>query len=197
MTTATAAAPLIDPRPAATPVVVPLRRSLPWGEVAPTVAPRPAYSPADLLAVAKAHAGSLSVALRPEAPEPTERTYRLLASDDDVEVWVIHWPAGGHIELHDHGESSGAVWVVRGSLEEHVAEFNGPRAALRRRRVDHGGGISFGSRYVHDVHNAGPQAATSVHAYSPPLQSMTYYGFGLRSLTVARTEHRAGQHWEP
>ncbi len=193
MTTATA--PLIDKRPAATPVVTPLLRRPPSGTGGPRL--RPAYTPAELLGLARAHAGCVGIAPVPGAPQSTERTYRLVASDDVVEVWVIHWPAGGHLELHDHGGSAGALWVVCGSLEEHVADFDGPRASLRRRSLGASSGIGFGSRYVHDVRNAGPESATSVHAYSPPLRSMTYYRIGQCALTVARPEHRPGPDWAP
>ena len=70
----------------------------------------------------------------------------------------------------------------------------GRGATLRRRNVGASNGIGFGPRYVHDVRNAGPESATSIHAYSPPLRSMTYYRFGLRALTVAahRATARAG-----
>ena len=33
----------------------------------------------------------------------------------------------------------------------------------------------FAAGHVHTVWNDGPAAATSIHAYSPPLHSMTYY----------------------
>jgi hypothetical protein len=35
--------------------------------------------------------------------------------------------------------------------------------------------VGFGPRYVHDVRNLGSLPAVSVHAYSSPLTSMTYY----------------------
>ena len=34
---------------------------------------------------------------------------------------------------------------------------------------------SFGPGYVHNLGNDGTVQATSIHAYSPPLSTMTYY----------------------
>src|SRR5690348_3260642 len=47
-----------------------------------------------------------------------ERSWRLLARTDMYDAWLIAWPAGGAIELHDHGGSSGAIVVVSGALTE-------------------------------------------------------------------------------
>ena len=123
-----------------------------------------------------------------------ERSYELLELTDDVEVWVIRWPVGGHLQLHDHGGSSGAFWVVGGSLEERYVAENG---SLRERHVSLGGGTAFGPRYVHDVRNGGVGTATSVHAYSPPMPGMTFYRTGPGGLVAERAEYRSDPSWAP
>ena len=96
---------------------------------------------------------------------------RLLASEA-YEVWVIGWTTGQHVRPHDHGRSAGAIVVVEGELVEVLPEAGGPM-------VDHplAGGrvrpVPVGT--VHDVVNRAPEPATSLHVYSPPLSSMTYY----------------------
>ena len=48
---------------------------------------------------------------------------------------------------------------------------------------------SFGPHYVHDVQNSSTgSVAVSVHAYSPPLSSMTRYNVTSGGLAVAGTE---------
>jgi len=48
---------------------------------------------------------------------------------------------------------------------------------------------AFGPHYVHDVRNgADSSVAVSVHAYSPPLSSMTRYDLTPSGLAVAGTE---------
>jgi predicted metal-dependent enzyme (double-stranded beta helix superfamily) len=127
-------------------------------------------------------------------PDLTERRYELLELTDELEIWAIHWPQGQGLELHDHGGSVGALWVVEGSLEEHYVQ---PDRSLARRSIVSGGGAAFGPRYVHDVVNTQAAPATSVHAYSPPMESMTFYRHGSEGLTVDRAEYRADPSWAP
>jgi predicted metal-dependent enzyme (double-stranded beta helix superfamily) len=99
------------------------------------------------------------------------RPVRLLAAGA-YEVWAIGWTTGQHVRPHDHGRSAGALVVVEGELVEVLPQPGGP--ALERNlgtgRVRH-----LGIGTVHDVLNRAPEPATSLHVYSPPLTSMTYY----------------------
>jgi hypothetical protein len=106
--------------------------------------------------------------------DPGRRWYRSLFRNDDYEVWLLGWDVGQDIVIHDHGGSSGAFVVTDGRLiERHTQRSR--RGPLRIRAHGVGQGASFGPAYVHDLGNAGPGVATSVHAYSPPLTTMTYY----------------------
>jgi mannose-6-phosphate isomerase-like protein (cupin superfamily) len=108
-----------------------------------------------------------------DAGLPIERAHRRLEVRGDFEAWAIYWPQGGRLEMHDHGGSSGAFWVVSGRLREDFSTSLAGR--IRRREVSAGNGIAFGPRYFHDVINDRPEAATSVHVYSPRLTSLTHY----------------------
>jgi predicted metal-dependent enzyme (double-stranded beta helix superfamily) len=119
-----------------------------------------------------------------------ERAWRLVADSDAYEAWVIGWPAGGALELHDHGGSRGVVSVVAGSLlETSVAHF-GDRLALRTRTVSAATSpLSIGVGRIHDVTNLGPGPALSVHVYSPRLTSMTFFELTHDELRAHRTEY--------
>jgi hypothetical protein len=95
---------------------------------------------------------------------------RLLATEL-YEAWLLQWGVGHGVELHDHGGAAGALTVVEGRL----VEVEGALGCPRRRVIDRGASRSFGADLVHDVVNIGPAAATSIHVYSPPLTSMTFY----------------------
>jgi Cysteine dioxygenase type I len=127
-------------------------------------------------------------------PDLDERRYDLLETADDFEIWAIQWPQGQGLELHDHGGAAGALWVVEGSLEEH---YIGADATVCRRSIAAGAGAAFGPSYVHDVLNVEATPATSVHAYSPPLQSMTFYRRDGRGLRAERAEYRSDSSWAP
>jgi len=122
------------------------------------------------------------------------RDYELLELSDHFEVWVIHWPSDGLLQLHDHGGSSGALYVVSGSLDEGTVSAANTH---ERRSIGAGQGTSFGPRHVHDVVNQGPGVATSVHVYSPPMEKMTFFTLRAGGLVPDHTEYRADPTWAP
>jgi hypothetical protein len=67
----------------------------------------------------------------------------------------------------------GALTVVSGRLVEQRWTGDG----LRTRTLRAGGSAGFPLGHVHDVSNRAAEPAVSVHAYSPPLTAMSYYGF--------------------
>ena len=102
------------------------------------------------------------------------RRYRRLLSTDQYDAWLISWPPGTGLDLHDHGGSAGAFTVVDGTLHETVASGS----TLTTHRLTAGETARFGVDHVHAVINQGDRTATSVHVYSPPLQSMDFYEHG-------------------
>jgi hypothetical protein len=101
-----------------------------------------------------------------------QRIYR----DRRVDVWLISWLPSQGTQLHDHGGSAGSFTVLSGQLSEAVYVSTGARAGTLRERVHPAGrSIGFDARYVHDVRNTSDRPAISVHAYSRPLASMTYW----------------------
>jgi hypothetical protein len=106
-------------------------------------------------------------------PLPQQRSYRRIVASPNLEAWVILWPEGGRLQLHDHGGASGALTVVSGSLDERfLAEGRGPGGY---RRIAAGQGVSFDGSYIHDVYNPHPVPATSVHIYSSASRAMRFY----------------------
>jgi len=108
--------------------------------------------------------------LRPGESEH-ERHYERVLVTPTYEAWVIYWPAGTGLDLHDHGNSAGAFAVVDGQLGETRVEQGGPVA----RELSRGDVVSFVAGQVHGVANDSARAATSVHVYSPPISAMNYY----------------------
>ncbi|MDQ1672427.1 MAG: hypothetical protein QOC98_989, partial [Frankiaceae bacterium] len=121
--------------------------------------------------------------------EPTSRWYGSLFRDDVVDLWLLTWQQDNSTDLHDHGGSSGAFRVVSGALSEfRPALGNDGDVVLRRTVRRPGATVSFGPRLVHDVHNVDAVPAVSLHVYSPPLSSMTYYDVAGRGLSARHTE---------
>jgi len=95
------------------------------------------------------------------------RPVRLLATDA-YEVWVIGWTQSQAVDMHDHGGSAGVLVVADGELTERRAGRDPEHlAAGTHQRLER--------TVVHEVANMGPDPATSIHVYSPPLVAMGYY----------------------
>ena len=91
--------------------------------------------------------------------DPDERFAALVDRMPGQEVWLMSWLPGQTTGLHDHGQASGAFTIVSGELTEHVAHRGHPHAVgIGQSRV-------FGPGYVHEVRNAGPDPAISIHVY--------------------------------
>ena len=105
--------------------------------------------------------------------DPVMRWFVRLYGTADVEAWLLTWTEEQSVELHDHGGSSGAILVVEGTLTEDFSD--GPLAPLRRVTWPTGSVHSFGPSRVHDIRNVTAAPATSIHVYSPPLTTMTFY----------------------
>lgn len=108
--------------------------------------------------------------LRPGESEHQRHYERVLATPS-YEAWIIYWPAGTALDLHDHGDSAGAFAVVAGRLDETRVAAGGPEVQHLRA----GDVTSFARGDVHGVANTAGVGATSVHVYSPPIKAMTYY----------------------
>jgi len=100
------------------------------------------------------------------------RWWTSLGATPHWDAWLEGWPQGDAIELHDHGGSTAVVQVLAGRLLETWLD---DRGRFRRRRLDAGTSVWLGREHVHDLVNVDRVAALSVHVYSPPLQTMTWY----------------------
>jgi predicted metal-dependent enzyme (double-stranded beta helix superfamily) len=131
------------------------------------------------------------------ALDAEQRSWRLMARTPDFDAWLIAWPSGGRVELHDHGTSTGAVSVVSGTLVEAVPwRDDTGRLSLVRHELHAGATLGFGAGHVHDVTNESGSHALSLHVYSPALTAMTFYevaGGRLAVREVAWTEDGSGE----
>lgn len=123
-----------------------------------------------LLRIARLFASNKHLMARVD-PAATERTRIELDITAYLEVWLMAWPSGSSAGWHDHGQSSGAMRVVAGSLT-HETWRDGGLAEVDLRETDE---FSFVPGLVHNMGNIGDCIALSVHAYSPGLTQMTPY----------------------
>lgn len=134
--------------------------------------PRTQLNPLELIDLTRFYAREVAAGQYPYVDfDPGERWHQRIYRDPRVDVWLISWLPEQGTQLHDHGGSSGAFTVLTGLLTEAVFST----AGLRELTHPSDNSVGFGPHYVHDVRNLADVAAVSVHAYSKPLTSMTYY----------------------
>ena len=104
----------------------------------------------------------------PGAAALTTRSWRRVAATAEFDAWLIAWPRGGEIDLHDHGDSRGALSVLEGVLTEYVPAWAGG-AYLEMDRLELRSGTTrrLGGGYVHSVTNESDRHALSLHVLQP------------------------------
>jgi len=154
--------------------------------------PAPALVPRDTLAaIAEGLARSFARSDIARAGDEGRRYVRLLQTPA-YEAWLTAWSPAADLDLHDHGGSQGAFHVVGGHLLESYSDLERPRP-LQTHRLGAGQTSRLTATTVHRVWNPGPAEALSVHVYSPPLTSMTFFDDSPdRFLAPLRTERVQG-----
>ncbi len=144
-------------------------------------------SPAQLLRMARELAGDRDRWLARVEHRADQRWFERVALADDHDVWLIGWDAFQGVDLHDHGEAVGVLYVVDGELvETSKVPGSGP---LVEQTLPAGTARAFGADHVHRLVNPSARPATSLHLYSPPLTSMGFYRAGAgRTLERTHTE---------
>jgi quercetin dioxygenase-like cupin family protein len=157
------------------------------GTVPTGIAPNPAPH-LDLVDIACGLAEATELLGVPAPPGAPVRAWVRLAGNPAFDAWLMWWPPGGGVDFHDHGGSAGAIVVLSGSLVEVQPGCRQPR----RRELRKGATRAIAPDAVHDVVNEGSTAAVSVHVYSPPLTTMTFYDpDGREPLRVAAVRNDA------
>ena len=117
----------------------------------------------------------------------SERFYVRLHLDDTLEVWLICWSQQQDTGFHDHNGSRGAVAVTDGALEERrLADRGRPRTHRRCPQQRHGV-LVRPNPYPRRQPDRPALAATSIHAYSPPLGEMGFYELTANGLLSRRS----------
>jgi predicted metal-dependent enzyme (double-stranded beta helix superfamily) len=151
-------------------------------------------SPANLEPIVRQFAGNRGSWAPRVRFDPVRRWFTLLDTTCDYQVWLLSWLPGQSTGIHDHGGSVGAFAVVAGVLTERSA-VPGRGTPCPPMTLAGGQVRSFGPAHIHDVSNAGPAPAISIHVYAPALEVMRRYVLDPRVGPVAVGSERAGVDW--
>lgn len=103
--------------------------------------------------------------------DPDQRVFERLIDEPEMEAWLICWMPGHDTGFHDHGQSSGAVTVLSGSVREERFDLS----ETTSRVFAPGDTFDFIPSVIHRVTHTGDQAAVTLHAYSPRLSRVGAY----------------------
>ena len=104
------------------------------------------------------------------APVGEGRRWRRLVATDRYEAWVIAWPHGTGLALHDHAGSTAGVAMVSGRLRERYLASG----RLHTRWWTAGDALALPADHAHEVLSLDGTEAVSVHVYSPPLGEVRF-----------------------
>jgi cysteine dioxygenase len=111
--------------------------------------------------------------------DPGQQLYgrHLLLKNENVEVVVIHLPAGRSTPIHDHGHSIGCAWVIEGDLLDisFALDDHGYPENVRESRAVAGEILEESHGQIHRLTNPGRRRMISLHAYAPPIQNSNKY----------------------
>jgi hypothetical protein len=128
--------------------------------------------------------------------DPNKRLWYQLYRDPHLDVWLICWDHAQDTGYHDHDVSSGAVYVVEGTLlEDYFFRTDDGWVQVRTRERPPGSVWDFDSSSIHGLRHAGGPPVVSIHCYSPALWRMGYYEpgpLGLRREPITYADEVAG-----
>jgi hypothetical protein len=132
--------------------------------------------------------------------DPETRYFRQLHRDANVDIWLECWENTQDTGYHDHDISSGAVYVIEGTLVEDYL-WRDENGWIREESREHPAGsvFDFDGARIHGMrHPEGGEPATSIHVYSPSLWRMGWYEAGengmRRTAITYADEMAAGEH---
>lgn len=128
--------------------------------------------------------------------DPQSRYYTQLYRDGNIDIWLICWVEAQDTGYHDHDISSGAVYVIEGTLHEDYLYRDADGWVRELTRERHAGSsFHFDGSSIHGMRHAGGPPATSIHVYSPALWRMGHYEpgpSGLRRTSITYADELIG-----
>jgi hypothetical protein len=87
-----------------------------------------------------------------------------------VDAWLIAWPHGSVLPMHDHAGSRAVLRVLRSELLERFVDHGRIVERLVR-----GAGVHLPPDHLHAVANVSDEEVLSLHVYSPTLATVRFH----------------------
>ncbi|MCM3717063.1 cysteine dioxygenase [Fictibacillus phosphorivorans] len=104
------------------------------------------------------------------SPEGLEYGRNVIYQNNKFEVILIYLPAFSKTSVHDHGNSSGWIYVVDGQLLNLIYNKSNNGVEYKKNESYQRGDIfSVTGDTTHAMYNPGFSSTVTLHIYSPPL----------------------------
>ncbi|SDB92249.1 cysteine dioxygenase [Shouchella lonarensis] len=113
-----------------------------------------------------------------KSPDEMEYGRNVIYKTDELEVLVLHFPPLTKTPVHDHGRSSGCVYIVEGQLQNVLYRSDCCDASLMYDRTEdfrQGEMVPVHNDMIHMMQNVTMSPVTTFHIYSPPLEEGRVY----------------------
>ncbi|WP_459503479.1 cysteine dioxygenase [Bacillus sp. C1] len=109
------------------------------------------------------------------APQHLEYGRNIIYRTKDLEVMVLYFPSLAKTPIHNHGTSTGCIYVVQGSLQNILYTFepSDPTPIYHQtQQFTQGEVFTVDNDTIHMMQNTKSLPAITFHVYSPPLEGV-------------------------
>ncbi|MBJ8113117.1 cysteine dioxygenase family protein [Bacillus cereus group sp. N6] len=108
-------------------------------------------------------------------PRQLEYGRNIIYHTKKIEVMVLHFPSLAKTPIHDHGISTGCIYVVQGKLHNILYTFKSEESNPTYNQVQQlkqGDLFTVDNGTIHMMQNPTPLSTITFHVYSPPLEGV-------------------------
>ncbi|MBG9613644.1 cysteine dioxygenase [Bacillus cereus] len=108
-------------------------------------------------------------------PQQLEYGRNIIYHTKKIEVMVLYFPSLAKTLIHDHGTSIGCIYVVQGSLQNHLYTLGSDKTKPTYNQVQHftqGDVFSVDDDTIHMMQNPTLLPTITFHVYCPPLEGV-------------------------
>ncbi|WP_242311966.1 cysteine dioxygenase family protein [Bacillus cereus group sp. BfR-BA-01331] len=109
------------------------------------------------------------------APKHLEYGRNIIYHTNKLEVMVLYFPSLAKTPIHNHGTSTGCIYVVQGSLQNilYTLESTDTTPTYHQtQQFTQGNLFTVNNETIHMMQNSSTLPAITFHVYSPPLKNV-------------------------
>lgn len=112
------------------------------------------------------------------APKHLEYGRNIIYHTKNLEVMVLYFPSLARTPIHNHGTSTGCIYIVQGGLQNILYNFEPSETTPtyhQTQQFTQGNVFTVDKDTIHMIQNTMPLPAITFHVYSPSLEGVTIH----------------------